>query len=77
MKYSEIQKLSTEEVESKIVEETEMLRKNVFAHSISPIDNPSIIRESRRMIARLKTYSSTLEKEKENNQKKNTNDKKS
>ena len=55
MKYLEIQKLSTEEVEQKIADEIELLRKNKFAHSISPIDNPSVIQKTRRLIARLKT----------------------
>ena len=55
MKYIEIQKLSIEDLEQKIAEETELLRKNKFAHSISPIDNPSIIKKTRTIIARLKT----------------------
>lgn len=55
MKYSEIQSLSSEELNEKIASEQEALRKLKFAHAISPIENPMKIQESRRNIARLKT----------------------
>ncbi|MCX2745034.1 50S ribosomal protein L29 [Mangrovivirga sp. M17] len=55
MKTSEIKSLTAEELEARINEETEALSKLKFAHEISPIENPMKIRESRRLIARLKT----------------------
>ena len=55
MKYSELQGLSIEELKSKLVAEKEGLRKLKFAHSVTPIENPMKIRESRRLIARIST----------------------
>ncbi|MFA0962589.1 50S ribosomal protein L29 [Roseivirga sp. BDSF3-8] len=55
MKYSEIQSLSSEELNEKIASEQEALRKLKFAHAISPIENPMKIKESRRNIAKLQT----------------------
>lgn len=55
MKYAEISSLSVEERKEKIEVEQENLRRLRFAHAISPIENPMKIRNSRRLIARLKT----------------------
>ena len=55
MKYAEIQGLSQTEILEKIVTETEALRKLNFAHKISAIENPMKIKETRKIIARLKT----------------------
>jgi large subunit ribosomal protein L29 len=55
MKYKEIKTLSSEENNQKLLEEKENLRKLRFAHAISPIENPMRIRQSRKLIARLKT----------------------
>ncbi|NVJ87728.1 MAG: 50S ribosomal protein L29 [Algoriphagus sp.] len=55
MKYSEITSLSASEIAEKISAEKANLSKLKFAHSISPIENPNRIRESKRLIARLKT----------------------
>lgn len=55
MKYAEISSLSVEERKEKIEVEKENLRRLRFAHAISPIENPMKIRNSRRLIARLKT----------------------
>ncbi len=55
MKYAEISSLSVEERKEKIEMEGEHLRRLRFAHAISPIENPMQIRNSRRVIARLKT----------------------
>ncbi|HRX00297.1 MAG: 50S ribosomal protein L29 [Cyclobacteriaceae bacterium] len=55
MKNSEIKAYSVEELREKIGSETEGLRKLKFAHQISAIENPMKIRESKKMIARLKT----------------------
>ncbi|MGE0590374.1 MAG: 50S ribosomal protein L29 [Cyclobacteriaceae bacterium] len=55
MKNSEIKAYSVEELREKIGSETEGLRKLKFAHQISAIENPMKIRETKNMIARLKT----------------------
>jgi large subunit ribosomal protein L29 len=54
-KYKDIQALTDEEIREKILVESEMLRKLKFSHAISPIENPNKIRETRRIIAQLKT----------------------
>lgn len=58
MKYQEIKSLTIEELREKIVTEQASLRKLRFAHAISPIENPMKIRNSRRLIAKLKTAQS-------------------
>jgi large subunit ribosomal protein L29 len=55
MKNTEIRSLSASEIAERIVAEQENLSKLKFAHSISPIENPNRIRESKRLVARLKT----------------------
>ena len=55
MKIKEIRELSNKELLERIVVETSALSQNRINHSISPIDNPSAIKEQRRTIARLKT----------------------
>jgi len=55
MKQSEIKALSTDELLEKLQTSEELLRRNKFANSISPIENPMQIRELRRLVARLKT----------------------
>jgi len=55
MKNTEIRSLSVSEIQERIVAEKENLTKLAFAHTISPIENPNRIRESKRLIARLKT----------------------
>ncbi len=64
MKNSEIKALSLEEIEEKIKGEREGLQKLKFAHAISPIENPMKIRESKKLIARLKTELTSKQKEK-------------
>lgn len=55
MKNSEIRALTFEELSQKIVSEKEAMQKLMFAHAISPIENPMKLRATRKMIARLKT----------------------
>ncbi|ACE05634.1 MAG: 50S ribosomal protein L29 [Candidatus Amoebophilus sp.] len=55
MKYAEISSLAIEELKEKIKIEQENLRKLKFAHTISPIENPTKIKNTRRLIARLET----------------------
>lgn len=55
MKNSEIKALTTEQLTEKIKEETSGLQKLSFAHAITPLENPMQIRQTKRLIARLKT----------------------
>lgn len=54
-KFEEIKNFTEEELSQRLSAEEENLQKMKFAHAISPIENPMKIRESRRLIARLKT----------------------
>jgi large subunit ribosomal protein L29 len=55
MKYSEIKGLNAVELREKLGSEQEALRKMKFAHQVSAIENPMKIKETRKLIARLKT----------------------
>jgi large subunit ribosomal protein L29 len=55
MKTSEIRELTDKEIVERIETEKTNLLKLRLNHSISPLDNPMKIKESRRTIARLKT----------------------
>jgi len=55
MKNSEIKSLKIEELRERVSAEQENLQKLTFAHAITPIENPMKIRESRKLIAKLKT----------------------
>lgn len=50
-----IKDLSVEELNTQIIAEEENLRRLKFGHAVSPIENPMKIRESRKVVARLKT----------------------
>ena len=55
MKNSEIRGLSLEELKNKLEVEKENYGKLKFAHSITPIENPMKIRESRKLVSRINT----------------------
>lgn len=55
MKNTEIKAYNLDELKEKIGSETETLRKLRFAHQVSAIENPMKIRETKKLIARLKT----------------------
>lgn len=55
MKNSELRGLSLDELKNKLTVEKESYSKLKFAHSITPIENPVKIRESRRLVARIST----------------------
>ena len=55
MKNSEIKGLNLDELKEKILSEQEGLRKMKFAHQVSAIENPMKIKETSRLIAKLKT----------------------
>jgi large subunit ribosomal protein L29 len=64
MKYVEIKGLSVNEILEKIGTEREALRKIEFAHQISSIENPMKIKETKKLIARLKTQLTVKELQK-------------
>ena len=55
MSYREIRALSPEERQEKLTTEAASLQQLRFAHAISPIENPMRIRQSKKLIAQLKT----------------------
>jgi large subunit ribosomal protein L29 len=55
MKNKDIVALTTAELQDKIKEESALLSKMQINHAVSPVENPSKIRESRRTVARLNT----------------------
>ena len=55
MKTSEIIELTSKEIEERLQTEQENLVRLRLNHSVSTLDNPMKIRESRRSIARMKT----------------------
>ena len=55
MKNSELRGLSLEELKGKLSAEAENYGRLKFAHSITPIENPMKIRQSRRLIAKIQT----------------------
>jgi large subunit ribosomal protein L29 len=63
MKNSEIKALTTEELQERIKTENTNQQNLKFAHSISPLENPLRITQSRKLIARLKTESRKRELE--------------
>jgi len=63
MKAKEVRGLSTEEVLERIREEEEQLRQLTFQHAIAQLENPMILRDKRRFVARLKTILNEREQE--------------
>jgi large subunit ribosomal protein L29 len=59
MKIAEIKELTNKELLERLQTEQEILTRLKMNHSVSPLDNPMKIRESRRNIARMKTVLST------------------
>lgn len=55
MKNSELRGLSLEELKSKLAVEKESYSKLKFAHSVTPIENPMRIKETRKLVARIQT----------------------
>ena len=55
MKTSEIKDLTTEEIKEKIETEKAAKTKMKMNHAVSPLENPMLIRTTRRNIARLMT----------------------
>ncbi len=55
MDTAEIKGLTTKEIIERIENEQNFLGRQKMNHAVSPLDNPSKLKESRRIIARLKT----------------------
>ena len=55
MKAKEIKELTTNELVERLAEERQNLNRLVLNDAIAPLENPSLIRETRRTIARMET----------------------
>jgi len=55
MKNTEIRELSTKELIEKIEDEKVLLSRMKLNHAVSPLENPNVLGEAKRDIARLKT----------------------
>lgn len=63
MKNEKYTDLSLEELKDRLVEKTTALEKLVHTHTISPIENPLLIRSTRKDVARIKTELTKRQKE--------------
>ena len=66
MKTAESKKLVDKEIVERLESEKANLSKLKLSHAISPLDNPSQIRETRKTIARLETELRQRENNKQN-----------
>lgn len=55
MKNSEIKELSTNDIQERIEDQQMILDKARLNHAVSPLENPNVLKEYRKTIARLKT----------------------
>ncbi len=55
MKAKEVRDLKVEEIAERIREEEQQLRELRFQHAIAQLENPMILRQKRRFVARLRT----------------------
>ena len=55
MKQTEINKLSKEDLQDKLIESQKQLEELKMTHAISPLENPIQLRNVRRTVARLAT----------------------
>jgi len=63
MKSSVIKEMTTDELKERLEEEQKQLSKLRMNHTVSPLDNPTVISQSRKVIARIKTELRTRELE--------------
>ena len=61
MKYTEIKDLTLDELKDKLNEKNAELSKLRINHAIAPIENPMLIRHTRKTVARLKTAIQEME----------------
>jgi len=55
MEIAEVRELNTKELTERVDADSVALNQMVINHSISPMDNPAKIKQTRRTIARMKT----------------------
>lgn len=55
MKINEIRELTDNEIREREITEVERLMRLRLNHAITPLDNPNLIKEAKKSIARLKT----------------------
>lgn len=55
MKANEVRELTTKELEERLAADQDQLTKTKMNHAITPLDNPSQIKEMRKSVARIKT----------------------
>lgn len=55
MKIAEVRELSDKEIQERLEAERVALDQMVLNHSVSPLDNPTKIKEKRRLVARFLT----------------------
>lgn len=55
MKQEEIRELSTDDLQDRLSEEKMFLTKTKLHHAVSQIENPQLIKQSRKTIARIMT----------------------
>ena len=55
LKANEIRDLNTKEIRQRIQDEQDQLLQLRFQHTVARLENPMILRQKRRLIARLKT----------------------
>ncbi len=68
MKNSEIRALNINDLQNKLLDEKENLSKLKFSHSVTPIENPSKINRSRKLIAKIVTEINYKKKSKKKNE---------
>jgi large subunit ribosomal protein L29 len=63
MKSSVIREMTTDEIEDKLIDEKSALGKLKMQHAISPLENPLVLRDRRKDVARLMTELTRRQKE--------------
>lgn len=61
LKPKEIRELALDEIRQRIAEEEEQLQHLNFQHAIAHIENPMLLRQKRRLVARLRTILKEME----------------
>ncbi len=67
MKQEVVKEMSTADIQDRLVEEKKHLTKLKLNHAVSPLENPQVIVESKKTIARMLTELRRRELEEKNN----------
>ncbi|HFB61583.1 MAG TPA: 50S ribosomal protein L29 [Bacteroidetes bacterium] len=67
MKQEVVKEMSTADIQDRLVEERKHLTKLKLNHAVSPLENPQVIVESKKTIARMLTELRRRELEEKNN----------